>query len=123
MNYCINDDEWVLIDQYYDVAKQKLSPVMSVQADSLFAKLAVDRRLTSSEEADLLITVLLIASQGRQSSEDASKCNKREVKNAFDVTNLVCLDEHIFRIIDQLRLFSDRIKNLNRLSCDHGINI
>ena len=107
----MSDETWVLIKSLYEKGGEFLSPTTKIMIENLLASLQVNRTITSSYEADLIITLLLYCSQSpNEATEDEDKQHTHSpTKDNWyeDSTNLTI---RINQVIEQLRLFCKGIE-------------
>lgn len=63
MYFGVNDETWSLITFCFDRGVESLSPTTKILVENLLASLQINRTITSSYEADLIITLLLSCAQ------------------------------------------------------------
>lgn len=111
MVFSVNDETWVLITSCYEKGGEFLSPTTKILIENLLASLQVNRTVTSSYEADLIITLLLSCAQttNKTTEDENGQHTHSPAKDNWheESTNQII---RINQVIEQLQLFSMEIE-------------
>jgi len=103
MNYQLSDSELRLILNAYDKNHMQLSPFVRIMVSNLITKVSLTKNLSSEEEMNLIIT-LLVSSQKRCTKLDDNEIeNKQEIVSMPNPTKNS--DHELGKLIEKLILF------------------
>ena len=115
MVFSVSDETWELISSCYEKGGKFLSPTTKILVENLLVTLQANRAITTSYEADLIISLLLSCGQsqsGTTEGEDRqhTHCTIKDF-GAEESANMML---KINQLIEQLRLFNQAIEAFSR---------
>jgi hypothetical protein len=106
MIYQFNESEWNMIIHAFESNKNRLSMVMRDNLKNLLSNSKQSRTITSKDEAEMIISLLVSCSQLKQSDESGEESVFDELNDKTEeIENALTIEQ----IIEQLRLFVKRI--------------